>query len=389
MTVGRVSPGVSRACGRGIQGTQRDLKILEFTTKFGVVTMEHVRSYAFATGGGEYGRDPASESAVYRRLRTLVRRGFLKHDRVLDKKPGVYRTTQAGARCAGVGLPAAQIDLSTLYHHLEVVDLFLEAVPRYSPALRWITEREIRQEVLKRGRGSSGKMISGSKIGRIPDGLLIDRHGERVAMELEIAKKRTDDYRRILGGYAERHRQRIRQTEDNDPEEHLEDFVESGGELDGVAFYVDSDSALWRVEKMLGEVSASHRGPQLRCWAMSTSNIRRPQMDKYELQLERDQEQLRAAHEKEKESYLGSLELTGDEKNRTLQEAHKAKNADRARIFHRQLDEEEQKNALARALGDKRKREREQYPAFEGEVQGEIELPEEVLRELFGEGSQS
>lgn len=371
---GKMSHEVSKTGGgRGAKLTERDLEILRFIVRFGTVTMEQIKAYAFWYGGGMGGVEPASDSAVYRRLRRLKSLELVKHERVLWNKPGIYRITEPGARYADVELPPARVDLSRLYHHLEVVDLSLEVLGKMESGHHWATEREVRQELLNRGRGSSGKMGSGSKTGRIPDGLLISPNGERVAIELELTQKRTDDYRKILKGYADRHRERIEQPEDDEPGAHLSDYVSSSGGIDGVVWYVESDKALERVKKVARETLNQHREPpELHFWTMSTEQIKAPRLEKYDKQVEQDREERRKAHEKareryltEKERYLTNLKLTNEEAGKALQEAYEQKNEGRYRVFHKALSEQEEKQAKEQALEQKRERERRDYPEFE------------------------
>lgn len=219
-------------------------------------------------------------------------------------------------------------------------------------------------------------MGSGSKTGRIPDALLISPNGERVAIELELTQKRTDDYRRILMGYANRHRERIEQPEDEEPGAHLSDYVSSGGGIDGVAWYVESPKALERVKKVGREILKQHCGPpELHFWMMSTEQIKTPVLEKYDKQVEQDLEERRKAHERarerylnKKERYLTNLKLTKKEVEEALQEAYEQKNEGRYRVFHKALSEQEERQAKEQSLEHKRARERRNYPEFEDDI---------------------
>lgn len=216
--------------------TDRDLGVLGFLTRYGAATAEQVRREFF----GE------SVKAAYRRLKALEERGTVKGERVFYKMPAVYRVTEPGARLAEVDLPPPRHDLSRLHHTLEVLELSwllrsgsTGAGEPYAGEMRlgegveeWITERELRRDkLIDRRERETGRMKSGGKMGRTPDGLMILEDGREIAVELELTPKRASNYRRIFGDYQ-------RQLD--------------AREIDGVRFYFASKKALQRVEGLAG-----------------------------------------------------------------------------------------------------------------------------------------
>jgi hypothetical protein len=169
---------------KGPQLTDRDLEILRWMTRHGVVTAELVgQRFFWRAEQRKYG-----QWAAYRRLAALERLGLILRDKPWANRPGVLRVTSEGARLADVGLRPAPLVLSQLRHTLAVV-LLVEGLAYKQPGTEYVTERELRAERYRQRR--AGVDISR---GRVPDGILQipDKRTKtirRVALELDITRK--------------------------------------------------------------------------------------------------------------------------------------------------------------------------------------------------------
>src|SRR5712691_9484646 len=104
---------------RGPQLTDRDLEILRWIARHGVVTAELVARRFFWRPKEKR----AGVWAAYRRLHALHELGLLITDKPFARSPAVLRVTREGARIADVGLRPAPLVLSELRHTLAVVSL--------------------------------------------------------------------------------------------------------------------------------------------------------------------------------------------------------------------------------------------------------------------------
>lgn len=364
--------GRSGGKGRGGRITERSVRILRFVARHGVVTVHHVRSYAFGSGGGENGLGPASVEAVYREMRKLKAKGLIRHDRVLHNEPGVYRLTEAGARAAGLDLAPARIDLADLEHDLWVVTLSLLILRSAPYAARWITEREIRHAVLGRSRAArTGLIREGHGFGRIPDGLLVGIGGERVAIEVERSSKRLPVLRRIMSSYAAKHRTEIPSGLPHhcrDPRAHLEHYVASNGELDGVAYYAESPEVRRRVRTSQEQAATEYRGRGMPTfWALDLRHPDPPALRKYAEQERARQEVKDAERRAQEESRAAEVRRVAHESllrrakerltERELKKALRGANRRAGRPLDAFVPREEADRAILAAAEQKREKE--------------------------------
>ena len=169
------------------QLTARDIDILRWMTRHGVVTQELVgRRFFWRPEQGTYG-----QWAAYRRLRAMRELGLIVANTPYAHHPDVLRVTQEGARLADVGIGPASLVLSELAHTLAVVAL-AEYLVAAHPGSELITERELWAERYRK-RYLEG---NASSLGRIPDGVLrIPTTGSgalgvmTVAVELDLSRK--------------------------------------------------------------------------------------------------------------------------------------------------------------------------------------------------------
>jgi len=184
----------------GPQLTSRDVEILTWIGRHGVVTPPQVARHFFTREGGSVG-----QWAAYRRLRKLEAMGLTREDRTYWREPNVIRLTTAGARLADIDVGPARLVLGELRHTLAVVDLVEWLLPHSPKGTQVRTEREMRAErrrELTRGDRTPGR-------GRVPDAVFIHPRGGTVAIELDITPKRTRDLENILLAYIQERHDRI------------------------------------------------------------------------------------------------------------------------------------------------------------------------------------
>jgi hypothetical protein len=186
---------------RGPQVTDRDIEILQWIGRHGVVTPGQVARHFFTRDDNNVG-----VRAAYRRLRILEEMGLTREDRTYWRESNVLRLTGAGARVAAIDIGPARLVLPELRHTLAVVDL-VEALLAASPKSTEVrTERELRVE--RRRNLADGARKVGR--GRCPDALFIHPKGHTtVAVELDITPKRTRDMENILIAYLQERYDRI------------------------------------------------------------------------------------------------------------------------------------------------------------------------------------
>jgi len=347
----------------GFKLQDRDLRIVWFVAVHGYVTMPHIKLFAFESQNDWGHWESVSEQAVYRRLKVLCDADLLAHQRTWYGDHGIYRTTRVGLETVGLDLAPSRLDRRDYDHDLRVVDLAL-GLTDYS-CEGWITERQIR-----------GRIRPGMSLGRVPDGLLLGLGGERWAVELEISGKEAQRYQDACARYADRHRDRIPDaSSDWDLREHLDDYVESGGEVDGVVWYFFSDKkrrrALAAAEKTIADRSYDHyRTDHLRFRFHGAYPPGPPPFEKWEEQEEEDLlEAERLARERREEAARQARDmrhaealatarhyLTPKEQEKAMEIAQRRKH-EQGRGW--QLTRGECKGVLIEAMTNKHEREQE------------------------------
>jgi hypothetical protein len=192
---------IRAAQGRGHQLTARDIEMLRWVTRHGVVTTEHVaRKFFWRPQERAIGR-----WAALRRLRILENLGLLLRDKPFAHHPDVMRVSGNGARLADLGIRSAPLVLAELRHTLAVVGL-TEYLLAANPGAELITERELRG--LRHRERQSGGRAPGS--GRCPDGILRlptrdegESQSRVVAIELDRVRKDLRSMEAIIHGYDE------------------------------------------------------------------------------------------------------------------------------------------------------------------------------------------
>lgn len=165
--------------------TPRDMEILRWIGRHGIVSMGQVTAHFF-TG----------ERAAYRRLHGLIGLGVVRRDPTHWRSPFVLRLTPAGARLADVGVGPAELVLAAVPHSLALVEL-TERLHAAHPSSTLITEREVRAARLRALREGQRRAT-----GRIPDGVLVLPTGEHAAIELDLTPKRAYGVMRVIDAYS-------------------------------------------------------------------------------------------------------------------------------------------------------------------------------------------
>lgn len=180
------TPGDGR---RPARVTARDMAIVEWIGRHGVVTADQVAARYFR-----------GRRAAYRRLDALRALGLVRRDHTFWREPAALRVTPAGARLVDLSVAPAELVLPEVRHGLALVTLSERLLRHYSGAT-YVTERELRAAELRARR----QLPDHSGYQRIPDGLLLLPDGHRVAIELDLTNKRTVEIERIVTCYQNMH----------------------------------------------------------------------------------------------------------------------------------------------------------------------------------------
>jgi hypothetical protein len=161
------------------------------------------------------------ERSAYDRLRSLIGRKLVASSKPLGHLPPCYQITRKGLAAIGSALTRPRaVDLAAYEHDIGVASLWLAARAEVWGELREVvSERRMRSYDRSVARleqlGGPGEPF-GVRLGgfgqaggerlHYPDLLLVDRHGHRIAVELELSSKGRTRRERVLGGYAFDHR---------------------------------------------------------------------------------------------------------------------------------------------------------------------------------------
>jgi hypothetical protein len=175
--------------GQHVMLTPRDVEILRFTCRHGIVTVDQL-SRRFFKG----------KRNAYRRVALMVRLGLMRRDRWAWSQPEIIRATRSAVRLVNSKVGPATLILSQVAHCLAVVDLVDELEHLY-PGAALTTERELageRHRALQDGTRALGR-------GRMPDALLTLDDGRTVGLELDLTPKRSREFARLVRAYGAEH----------------------------------------------------------------------------------------------------------------------------------------------------------------------------------------
>lgn len=156
-------------------GGGRDLELVRFIGRHGIVAMPHVMA--------ELG---VGRTAAYRRVSACVQAGLLERLRVLREEPSVLRATRAGLRYAGFGFPVAKVSAATIGHALRCVSVAQHLALEFG-AEQVLSERELRFAERIEAHPIASARLGDGRLHR-PD-LVAFWEGGTVAIEVELSAK--------------------------------------------------------------------------------------------------------------------------------------------------------------------------------------------------------
>lgn len=195
-TGGGTGPGtyVPVAAKSRLQITERDIAMLVWIARHGLVTMDQIIRKWFPT--------PHGRSAAYQRVQKLCAAAppILQRDRTHYRHPSIIRITTQGATIADVGLGPAKIILAEVPHALAIVDLAEELSAQY-PEATLLTERERRAQRYREKKAGQRKGT-----GRIPDAVFLfpatgTTKERTVAVELDRTARSRADAETVVRAY--------------------------------------------------------------------------------------------------------------------------------------------------------------------------------------------
>ena len=176
--------------------TERDRAVLAFAAEHRLVLQRQIEKLV-----------GAREGMMRDRLRALVGADYLTSGRVLDEHH--FQIRPRGLTAVGSTLPVPRFKLGAYKHDIGLAWLWLVAHRgSFGPLREVLSERHLRSHdgALERSHEPYGVRVGGadrygSERLHYPDLLLIDPHGRRLALELELSTKGRERRELILGGY--------------------------------------------------------------------------------------------------------------------------------------------------------------------------------------------
>lgn len=180
--------------------TPRDYLLFAFLLEQGFLTLEAVYLALFDSRPNSQAPFPRHLEVARQRLRYLEKFGFISNRPVTMQSKGVYLLARKGylALCQKLperafAPPPRVVDLGT-FEHDKAITFIRIALEKSKKAFGWYPEHRVRFEGFSHGRNSLPK-------GLIPDGIFLNSKGERVALEVEPARKARARYERKLREY--------------------------------------------------------------------------------------------------------------------------------------------------------------------------------------------
>jgi len=161
------------------RGRDRDLELLRYVGRHGVVRIAHVMAAM-----------DAGRTVTYDRVASCVEAGLLERLELVRSEPGLLRATRDGLRYAGLGLPVAVVSPGAVDHWLRCASTAQQLANHGHE--RVLTEREIvlAEQIAERP-------IASAKVGKLPNGktrlhrpdLAIFGEAGTIAIEVELTPK--------------------------------------------------------------------------------------------------------------------------------------------------------------------------------------------------------
>lgn len=179
--------------------TERDVEILRWIARHGVVTAELVGRRFFWRPD----RNTYAKWAAYNRLTALERMRLIVRTRSYGYPIPVLRVTREGARIADVGVGPAPLVHSELRHTIALVWLS-EYLLNENAGAQLTTERELRAERYRQRREGKQDLEQGrapDALLRLPSSQTEGRDVETVAVELDVSRKDRRAMERMVHQY--------------------------------------------------------------------------------------------------------------------------------------------------------------------------------------------
>jgi len=159
--------------------TDRDLALMRWINGLGFVTIDLIATYL-----------NIAKPTAYGRIKKLVVRGYLLHERIFHGVSGIYRASAIGAKASNSPLPPLRhVRINSYHHDLKVAALSLCLCGRFGG--QYIPERDLLQE---KGLERIGQL------GHVCDGILVVED-KRIAIEVELHKKGKRRREQIMQAY--------------------------------------------------------------------------------------------------------------------------------------------------------------------------------------------
>lgn len=162
-----------------MQLTKRDIEMIRFINEFGFCEMPQFMK-----------RFGLKKTWMYEMMQRLIEAGFIKHQRILHGRPGVYSVTRKGAKLTDLP-PIEQVTVGRYEHQNCVLNVYMKLREQY-PEAHWISERRLMNDKFCDGLG---------KTGHVSDGILMFPDGKQIAIEVELSIKGKNRIEKILRGY--------------------------------------------------------------------------------------------------------------------------------------------------------------------------------------------
>jgi len=183
-----------------IRLTPRDYLLFAFLLEQGFLTLEAIYLAFFDLRKSPSDPFPKHLEVTRQRLRFLEKWGFVSHHPVPMQSKGVYLLARKGYLALIQKLPERAfttpprvVDIGT-FEHDKAITFCRIALEKSGKAFGWYPEHRVRFEGFTERRQTLPKRL-------IPDGLFLNSKAERIALEVEPARKARHRYEKKMSDY--------------------------------------------------------------------------------------------------------------------------------------------------------------------------------------------
>ncbi len=180
--------------------TERDYQLFAFLLEQGFMTLEAIYLAFFDVRRHPSEPFPGHFEVTRQRLRLLEKGRFVLTLPVPMQSKSVYLLSRRGYQALiqkfpdrAFAAPPRLVDIAT-FEHEKAITFCRIALEKSGKAFGWYPERRVRHE----GFSHNGRRLPKDLI---PDGLFLNSKGERVALEVEPARKARARYQRKMADY--------------------------------------------------------------------------------------------------------------------------------------------------------------------------------------------